>query len=202
MQIAVLLNKEGSTSDFSESGNLIVYEYLGDRWDQIKELSYVVSEETQMTALRENLKEIAESMMPCSNLVASKLNGLAYTTFEVMGFQLWEIEGKPSGFLDHVRAMEINRLENDDKVKEMPLPVPEKTSDEGHYQIDLEKAKQYYTSKQVLIPFFKKGGFSMLVIYCSHVPPWFERELTNLGYSFKSERTLERQYIVSVMPSE
>ena len=201
MQIAVLLNKDGNTTDFGESSEIVVYEYLGDHWDQIKVLSYRVSEEMQMTNLRENLKEIAECMMPCTNLVASKLNGLAYTTFEVMGFQLWEIEGKPDAFLDHVRLMEIDRIENDDKVKEMPLPVPEKLSVEGHYFIDLEKAKQYYTSKQVIIPFLKKGGFSELLIHCSHVPPWFERELSGLGYIFESERTLERQYVVRIKSS-
>ncbi|MDA8213485.1 MAG: nitrogenase, partial [Clostridia bacterium] len=33
------------------------------------------------------------------------------------------------------------------------------------------------TSKQVLLPFLRKGKFYSLEVICSHLPPWLEAEL-------------------------
>ena len=200
MQIAVLMNSDGFTSTFSVSGVINIFDYQGDHWEIIKSLNYDITESEGMCGLRAQLKALGDEMTPCQNLVAAKLIGLAYTTYEVMGFQLWEIEGKPEMFLEQVRVQEIERLESEARVVETPLPTPDATDIPGVFEIDLEKAKLNYTSKQVLYPFLKANGFDALKIYCSHVPPWFERELGKMGYTFETERTEDRNYIATVVP--
>jgi Fe-only nitrogenase accessory protein AnfO len=201
MQIAVLMNELEETGTFGESGKLKVFEYLGDHWEIIREVNYDITETEGMNGMRAQLKALGDAVTPCRNLVAAKLNGLAYTTYEVMGFQLWEIAGKPDLFLDQVRMQEIERMESETRVDEIPLPTPEATETQGVYFLDLEKAKMHYTSKQVLYPFLKSGDFKLLKLLCSHVPPWFERELSKMGYRFKDERTEDRQYIVYIEPN-
>ncbi|MDK2867518.1 MAG: hypothetical protein PWP38_1833 [Clostridiales bacterium] len=201
MQIAVLMNEQEQTSTFGESGKLVVFEYLGDHWDSIREIDYDITETEGMNDMREQLRALGEAITPCRNLVAAKLNGLAYTTYEVMGFQLWEIAGKPDLFLNQIREQEIERMETEANVAAIPLPTPEALPETGSYFLDLEKAKMHYTSKQVLYPFLKAGNFKNLKLQCSHVPPWFERELQNMGYQYKAERTEDRQYVVIIEPN-
>lgn len=200
MQIAVLTNSEGFTSNFSESGEIKVFDYAGDHWEIAKTLTYDITDSEGMCDLRSQLKALGDAMTPCRNLVAAKLIGLAYTTYEVMGFQLWEIEGKPEAFLDQVRLQEIERIESETRVEETPIPEPCATDEEGVFELDLEQAKIHFTSKQVLYPALKEGNFKALKVYCSHIPPWFDRELGKMGYKYSQERAEDRSYIATIIP--
>ena len=44
------------------------------------------------------------------------------------------------------------------------------------------------SSKQVLQQFIQSGGFLVLEIVCSHVPPWIEVEAERRGYTLETEQ--------------
>ncbi|WP_303866818.1 Fe-only nitrogenase accessory AnfO family protein [Acetobacterium wieringae] len=72
----------------------------------------------------------------------------------------------------------------------------------GYFYIDLKdvmSGKTSYSSKQVLIPFFKENEFKRLEIICKHVPKWFSKELPNLDLDYDSQ-TFGRVIKVHVYP--
>jgi hypothetical protein len=48
--------------------------------------------------------------------------------------------------------------------------------------------KTSYSSKQILLPFFKENSFEILEMLCDHVPNWFDDELPVLGLSSRAEQ--------------
>jgi hypothetical protein len=44
------------------------------------------------------------------------------------------------------------------------------------------------SSKQVLQQFIQRGGFLVLDITCTHVPPWIEVEAEHRGYTLETEQ--------------
>ncbi len=54
----------------------------------------------EATAIRENIKNMAEALGECRIFVASDIKGISYTILDGMGFNIVEANGAPENFLD------------------------------------------------------------------------------------------------------
>jgi len=136
----------------------------------------------------------------CRVFVARSATGVPYFELEKAGLSVWESEGWPADFLEHVWAEE-ERERAAEKASAVPdVPVPEETTP-GHFLVnirDIQGNSADITSKQVLRQFIAGGGFRSLAIICSHVPPWVEVEALHRGFGFETEQLDRHEFRVRV----
>ncbi len=179
--IAIVLDDNGQTTCLGEPSIVKVYFSDNGNWKIIKEIICKIDENMSLILIRENIKNMIEALGTCRIFIGSKVTGLPYTVFEKMGYNIWEIAGRPEEFLDYVLEKECNQhnLKLDDEVKPKIL-APIKSGNEGYFTIDLKKIQEgnmSVSSKQVLLPFLNNTTFYELKIICSHQPNWLEMEL-------------------------
>lgn len=194
-EIAVLENYNGETASFSESGLVKIYVKQSDRWKVKDEIIFSLCKIENINLLREKIISMVKSLGECKIFIGRKIGGIPYSILERFGVNSWEISGRPGEFLNYVIEKEEDEqrksLEHSSQCEEKCSHCedncvcnPIETEQQGHYFLDLIKVQQQnpsITTKQILIPFFKKQDFSQLIIKCSHVPKWFERGLTDFN---------------------
>lgn len=201
MEIAVFLNHKGETAIFNENGIVRVYLKDEKEWKVIKEIPFGINHLKSLKEIRENIKNMAEYLNNCRVFVAAEMNGIPYTIFESMGFNLWKVEGTPVDFLDHVLENEeqerLNKLNKTNKTILMPI----KSDEVGNYHIDLKiilESNEMVTSKQILLPFLHNTKFNELLIRCGHIPKWFEGEFKKLGFKWEVENINKNELNIKV----
>ncbi|KJR99744.1 MAG: nitrogenase [Peptococcaceae bacterium BRH_c4a] len=191
--IAVFVGENGRTASLYEKGKIVLYTKTSGKWKVQKEKHFFLEKSFGMRELRNKMEEV-KSFLPqgCNIFVGLQITGLPYFELEKSNFSVWEIEGTPCQFLDHVlEKEEENGLQT--RVNKGKLPVPQEISS-GCYRISIKEIQGKntgFTSKQALLPFLKKGLFYSLEIICSHIPPWLETELIN-SRLFWEVRTISR----------
>jgi Fe-only nitrogenase accessory protein AnfO len=199
-KIGVYLNKDGETIAINESGVIRVYCKEEGQWGISKVVELDMSTVNGMQALRVKFKELASSLEDCRVIVGRNITGIPYTVLDSMGFNLWEIEGKPEEFLEYVLEKElIEEQEKNEEVEEITAPI--ETDKPGCFHINLKKLqenKSKLSSKQVLMPFLQSSKFYELEIICDHMPPWFENEFERLYLKYFSVKSDSGEYKVKV----
>ncbi|TCT16763.1 Fe-only nitrogenase accessory protein AnfO [Natranaerovirga pectinivora] len=212
LKIGVVLDQQGYTIPFDEEGLIKVFEKDNNRWIVSKEIPISINKEKGMKGIREEIANIADAIQMCKIIVAKKAIGLFYTVLEVKGFNIYELEGKPEEFLDFVLENEATDsyydIDTANEIKEVKkeneaivIHMPQKINENGDYYLNLKEEQcgnGGFTSKQVLLPFFKKAMFYQLEIICSHIPPWFDREFESLGLEKEVEQINDNEYKVMV----
>ncbi|MHC1682782.1 MAG: Fe-only nitrogenase accessory protein AnfO [Clostridiaceae bacterium] len=201
MEIAVLINTNGESISFNESGVIKVYSNADKDWRVIKELPFEVDNVQSPKELRDLIKKSAESLDTCKVFVAKEVKGLPYTIFDGLGFNIWQLEGLPKELLDYIYEKEEE--EKAKKLKPVEIPVPIINGKEGHYFIDLKTElhnNEALTSKKVLLPFLNNTSFEELEIICGHIPPWFNGEFKRLNLKSESEQLRGNTFKVIVYP--
>jgi hypothetical protein len=72
----------------------------------------------------------------------------------------------------------------------------------GCYRIsikDIQEKDLGVSSKQVLLPFLREGGFYSLEVICNHVPPWLEAMLINGTFTGNVVKVAENEMAVTIM---
>lgn len=199
-KIGVYLNKDGDTISINESGIIRVYYKENGQWGISKVVELDMSTVTGMQALREKFKELALSLEDCRVIVGRNITGIPYNVLDSLGFNLWEIEGKPEQFLEYVLEKEVlEEQEKNEEVVEITAPI--ETDKPGCFHINLKKLQEVnskLSSKQVLLPFLKNTKFYELEIICSHMPPWFQNEFDKLDMKYFSVENGTNEYKVKV----
>lgn len=201
MKIAVFIGDNGMTLPFNQCGITRVYKKEKDAWEIEKEISFEISDSISMNEIRNNVKNMAESLEQCGVFAAKEVNGIYYTILDGMGFSIWKVEGRPEDFLDVI--LEDEEEEKLKKIEYEVIPSPVKNGSEGNYFIDLKteiQNNEKYTSKQILLPFFNTVKFNELEVICSHVPPWFQGEFERLNFRSLVEKINENTFKVKVYP--
>jgi len=178
--IAVFVGENGETATLYENGKIVVYRKKQGQWSELREKEFGLDQSSGMKELRAKMDEAIGYLADCKIFVALSVAGVPYFALEKTGFSVWEFAGRPVEFLDYIleqeeaaRAAEVNSHGNN------VIPLPIETAN-GCYKISLKEIQANntgVTSKQVLQPFLRKGGFYSLEVLCSHVPPWLEAEL-------------------------
>lgn len=183
-EIAVLENYNGEIASFLEHTIVKIYTKQDKKWEVKDKIIFSIDEITDTNLIREKITQMIEALGECKIFIAKKIGGIPYSILERFKVNLWEMSGKSDEFLDYVIEKEEDEqqklLESFSQPKDKCVYQPVKNGKEGHYLLDLIKVQQCnpgVTTKQILIPFFKNVDFSELVINCSHVPKWFEKEL-------------------------
>jgi Fe-only nitrogenase accessory protein AnfO len=202
-KIAVHLSDLEETISLNECGTIKVYAKKNTQWVIEKKLDFSISEAVGIKGIRDKYVQLAEVLDDCKILVASNITGISYNVLDSMGFNLWEIEGKPDEFLEHVLESEIKNEINETKEYENGDKEigPVEADKEGHYFIDLKRFTENnsrISTKQALLPFLRSRTFYELEIICSHMPPWFDREFAALGLKYFAVQNSTNEYKVRV----
>lgn len=179
-KIGVLLGPEGKTISVNEPGVIQIYEKAGEQWEIRDQVVFDMDQKLGLNGVREKVTQTAEGLEDCKVLVAKEITGLSYSILDRMDFHLWEMEGSPEEFLDYIEIHEIQAVYDEGTKAEEKNPLSFfEMGEYGCYQIDLKQLQEHHelTSKQVLLPFLNATRFNELRIVCSHMPPWFEKEL-------------------------
>lgn len=200
MQIAVLIDEDGSTSSFDQKCSLIIYnrKHTEHDWKVVIEhpLNNLVHE--YLKTGDNFLKVFIPLLSNCKILIVNSIDSSTLSHLEANSLHVWEMQGKPFEFLDYVEECEKQDRNIPDDSQEK-YPTFEKIT-ENEYSINIStimKNEYPITSKQLLKPYFREAQFSMLKIYCDHVPRWFKKDLSNYKLSYNAEE-FEEGYIVYV----
>lgn len=199
-EIGVYVNDLGFTTSFGGNGKLIIYRKMLGKWTPLREQKLVIDKTKGLKDLRAKMVEAITFLDECKVFVAHSVIGIPYYALEKAKFSIWEYTGEPLEFLDYIlQKEEETMLESKEKPNNV-VPIPTLIED-GNYTISIKQIQEnnsQVTSKQMLLPFLRKGEFFTLEVICNHIPMWLEMELQSLGYKFLAEKIgpmQERIYI-------
>ena len=188
MDIAVLVDKEGRTTGFEKDGLVQIYTKKDDIWSVKKEMEHQSENLRDAEAFRKSLKSIGLWMQDCKIMVVKRIRGVQYLAFEELQISMLQIAGYPQDFLNDIRECEHHeRVEQEISLEHVAIFE----QNPGYFYSDLRdvmNGKTSYNSKQILLPFLKKGAFEGLELLCDHVPKWFDKELPALNLIFFTEQ--------------
>ena len=202
--IAVLLNKKGFTSSIKEEGVIKVYSKNScvDPWEVSTEFPFSLTGISSIPALRSKLSDILRKVGDTKIFVASEVAGQLYSVLEANKFNIYEVDGEPSQFLESIIDMEEeNKVVAAQKAQPVKIPEPQKTSIEGEYFIDLGAALDIdstVTSKKILLPFIERTDYKKLEILCDHIPRWFDDEFEKRELKSTTTELKKNEYRVIV----
>lgn len=201
--IAVFTGENDVAATLYEKGKITVYRKSQGRWSELREKAFMLDKTQSMKALRIKMDEAIDFLGECKIFVALSVSGVPYFALEKAGFSAWEFEGRPAEFLDYVLEQEEEARAADTRRREISLvPLPVET-DSGCYRISLREIQTNntgFTSKQVLLPLLRKGGFYTLEVHCSHVPPWLEAELAAGSLAGVTEKVSHDEFWIIITP--
>lgn len=196
VNIAVYVDGNGETASLYDKGKIVVYRKKRGGWSVLREKDFILDKSPGIKELRKKMAEALEFLNGCRVFVGLSITGVPYYELEKSGFSVWEFEGRPLEFLDYVLAEEEERhgqIKNKEKNNLMLAPVETLN---GYYRISIKEIQENdtgITSKQVLLPFLRKGKFNSIEILCNHVPPWLQAELMGGGYSGEIEKIDQKE---------
>lgn len=199
IEVAVFVGETGETVSVYEPGKIAVYRKEAGIWTVLREAAFTLDRDGGLNGLRRQVEGVLEFMDGCKVFTALSITGIPYYELEKAGCSVWEFAGRPQEFLDHILLKEEEDLRKE-PVCASSIPVPVDTGG-GCYSIslkDIQGSANGVTSKQVLLPFLRKGKFYSLDIICSHIPPWLEAEFAQGNLSGLTERTGIDEYRVTI----
>ena len=203
-EIAAYVGENGKTASLYDQGKIIVYRKSQGAWQLAREREFTLDQNLGMRELRGKMAEALEFLAGCKVFVGLSIAGVPYFELEKARFSVWEYEGAPAEFLDSIMEEEEEKqvqAAEGDGGKIMLEPVETAA---GCYHISIKEVQEKdtgYTSKQLLLPFLRKGRFYSLEVRCNHVPPWLEAELAggdrNLSGEVKKVAANETKVLIT-----
>ncbi len=178
--IAVCINDNGIISSFYDASFIVIYEKIQETWQVIREKGISLDKQAGMIGLRRQMAEVILFLDQCRIFIGKSVVGVPYFELEKKQCSIWEFEGNPLECLEYVLGKEAEKLSDNQLPNNQPIPVPQEKGN-GDYYISIKEIQENgkgITSKQVLLPFLRQGKFYSLEIFCNHIPPWLESELT------------------------
>jgi Fe-only nitrogenase accessory protein AnfO len=198
-EIAVMTGADGYTVPLNELGTVVVFRRERGTWKTDRSLPFVLNEEDGLSGLRRKMAELIAFLGDCRAVVASSASGAAFFELEKARCPVWEISGRPDGFLDDVWGeLQVEETALAPPAQGAGVPAPREKAP-GKYVISIKEIqgmRPEVSSKQVLRQFVRRGEFAELEILCDHVPPWIEMDAECLGLSLETERTRPDEVLV------
>lgn len=189
-EIAVFLKEDGKTISIYDPGKIVVYGKTQGKWAILREQDLCIDKSQGLAELRQKVSEVITFLNECKTFVAISVVGVPYYELIKAGCSVWEFEGAPEEFLDYILEQEEEALTQSSGQTSFNKFSPIETGN-GCYEISLKEVQADntgITSKQVLLPFLRKGAFYSLEVVCSHVPPWLEVEFISGNYNGDIEK--------------
>jgi len=202
MEIAVFLDDDGNTIPFNQSGIINVYLKEKDEWRIINKIIFEIEDFISTKIIRDNIKNMVESLSDCRVFVAGDVKGIPYSVLDGMGFSILQVEGNPKDFLELVFKGQEERKLIKEKLETIPTPVM--TKEDGKYFINIRtemENNKRFNSKQILLTFIQGTTFKELEIICGHVPQWLDGEFSKLNLKSDIENINEGTVKVKVYPN-
>jgi Fe-only nitrogenase accessory protein AnfO len=186
-EIAVMLDPEGMTTSLTTPGAVAVYTRKSDSWEPVRITPFSLEMKGGIVAVRTRMAELVTFLGECRIFVARAASGAVFFELEKAGCTIWEIEGKPSDFLDPVWQEEEKQRE-EISVAGSDIPVPVEISPGKYYLSirDFQGKRPEVTSKQLLQTLIRTGNYRTLEVICDHVPPWIALESSCCGFTMES----------------
>ncbi len=204
-EIAVFLGDNGNTTKFYGEGRIVIFVQENNSWRVSREKRFSLKEIQEMMDFRQKMEETLVFLDQCKVFVGSSITGMPYYFLEKAKCSVWECDGIPYDFLDYVQLQEEISAEKTCKKGQQQ----EKSSVDssfiettpGNYSISIkgiqEKSVQL-TSKQVLLPFLRRGSFESLEIICNHMPIWLEEEVLRRRISLQTKELSRNQVKITL----
>jgi len=200
-EIAVYLGENGETASLNEKGKIVVYRKNLGEWKVTREKDLGLGQKLGLKELRQKMDELIEFLAECKIIVGASVVGVPYFALEKADFSVWEFEGRPAEFLDYILDKEEEaQMQKENQQETNIIPFPVETAN-GCYKISLKEIQQNnsgITSKQVLMPFLRKGKFYSLEVLCNHVPPWLEAELMSSNLTGFTEKISHNEIKITI----
>lgn len=202
--IAVILNDNGETCSWKDNGVVKLYKKDCDGWIAIKSIPYCIPSNCSINTLKIFFSELLMHLNGCKIFIAKEISGLLITILESHNFNSYELSGIPDIFLDSILISEKKIREEKFFLDSQIITCfsPQQIDTLGNFTINLKNLlnlNQNISSKQILMPFLKNEKFTSLEVICDHVPKWFDKLLSDIGYIFNIKSTTDG--IISVIIS-
>lgn len=217
VKIGVILNQDNNITSLMDATTVAIYEKdasnsrqvnrLADSscWMKTCEIKECFGKRNSINQMREFLSQLIMELKDCKILIASILTGIPFMILDKEGFMLCEAEELSERLLEEI-AIDYEKLElrknekQQTSLKDYPI-APFETNEKGVFEIDMRKLQECHpeiSSKKAIIPFLKEVKFFNLMIYCSHVMPWLDRELPALGFQYAVSKIEGQGYRVDI----
>lgn len=206
-EIAVYVNSLGEVADFNDAGIIKVYSKDMNRWIVSRELAFKFHSTEERSDISLDALNIADALENCRIFVAREFSDLGYKILDSMGFSTWKMDSNPSSFLEYVLEKEEEEEEavrlighsnaSSKKVNSCPIEI----DNNGNYILNLKELQEHntgITTKQALKPFLNNKNFNELIVTCSHIPYWLEKEIEKLNLGFQYSETGQSDYIIVI----
>jgi len=206
--IAVLLKDNGETCSWLDKGTINLYKKENKEWIELDSIPFSINIYSNINILRESLSSLIERLNDCRIFIGKEVSGLLFSILDTNNFHIYELSGIPANFLDSILSSE-EKFESDKLLltkQSESIFLPSKVDTNGNYTINLKNLlpeDRSVTSKQILLPFLKNEKFKTLEVICDHIPKWFDRDLSNMGYDFhitddKTDVTIALIYPINI----
>ena len=202
IKIGIVLNQDGRITSLYDAAEIGIYGKEKSDWTKIREVKECFRQRNTMNQMREFLDQMVMALDDCNILIASILTGIPFLILDKKGFMLCEAEELSEQLLEEIAC---DYIEKKNKMEQPVLKeyktAPYETDEKGVFKIDMRKLQICHpeiSSKKIIIPFLKETVFNRLLIYCSHVMPWLERELPTLGFRYTITKISEYEYCVEI----
>lgn len=200
LSIAVFLGGNGQPTSLYEEGKIVVYSRNMGHWLVSREKEFTLKTIKNMGELRRRMEEALEFLQDCTIFVGYSLTGIPYYLLEKARFSTWECKGTPEDFLDYIlEKEELNKKKPSARKGKVTKSIFKEIT-HGVYQVSLKEIQEKsstLSSRQALLPFLSKGGFTSLEILCNHIPLWLEGEV--LAGKYKMENLVSQAQEVKLL---
>ncbi len=203
-EIAALVDSKGYCSILHSGNKIEVYRRAEGKWHLQRNIILNMAANINMRELRAYMGDLADFLGECRILLAERVSGVAYFELERLMISVWEFEGLAQQFLDTVWSEEQVVSSKQETFANTPPKLVETFP--GCYRISVKEiqtcATGGLTTKKVLLPLLRRGGFKSLEILCGHVPPWLELELSGGDYVFHNEKLGSGDIKIQIMAGQ
>jgi Fe-only nitrogenase accessory protein AnfO len=198
LKIAVVEDNNQKTSSIFESGFIAVYEEDEGEWKVLNRFENKVCDAKGISAVRMAVEDAVKQLGDVRIVVASDIPGIAFGVFQASNFSIFLVKDCVLDILDSIKKemLEITEKRQEEPQKFDIMQFLKHGVNKGDFFLNLEEImlkNSDLSSKKILIPYLKDKGFNNLDIVFSHIPKWFDTELTVLGFKYE---------IVSELPNK
>lgn len=204
--VAVFINDEGIACEPLEHAVCRLYRQGPDAcWEEESAFSVEIDVEKGLAAVRGAFGALALRLKEAGveAVAGREVSGVAYNRLDAAGFAVFEMKGRPERFLDYI-ALRLEQNETAAAAAGRTPASPQPYGDPGCFRLDLAELAEKrpdVSSKMAVVPFLQNAEFAELRVVCAHIPPWFERSLGEMGFTFEPSALSNGKLLVRIFPA-
>jgi Fe-only nitrogenase accessory protein AnfO len=204
LKIAIVESNNQEPSSIFEPGFVTTYKEDGGEWKVLNRFENKICNAKGIAAVRMAVADTAKQLGDVKIVVASEIPGIAFGTFQAAGFGIFLVENSASDVLDSVKKemLEVIKERQEKPQKFDIMQFLEPCMHKGDFCLNMKEIlskNSQLTSKSILISYLKNGKFNRLDVICSHIPKWFNKDLSVLGFEYEAVNVLPNEMTVRIV---